>query len=289
MVKHKYTLKKDEKDDRDYLFKNLIKGKEISLPDNVDLRNNFPSIFSQNQEGSCTANAGVAVREYLENVENNQKVTLSRQYLYNKERINDGTDLSNDEGSSIRQICATLANNGCAEEKYLTYGINNLATVPFVEADQNASKYKVSSYHRVTTNDEIKQALAQGFPVLCGITVYPNFETVDSKGNIPMPNTNQQPLGGHATVLCGYFTPSKISKLSFIQMIIDYILSIFKRKNNNVKYILRNSWGKSIQTSESWGYAYDNPSDDGWGDNGYGYLTDDVLNAIKQDCWVIVK
>jgi len=297
MDKHIYNLKKDAEDERDYLFKNLIKDKTIELPNNVDLRDKMPTVFSQNQEGSCTAQTGVADREYLEYVQNGKKVILSRQYLYNKERINDGT-LSEDSGSSMRQICDTLLKNGCAEESYLTYGNENLKVIPSAEADENAAQYKISSYHRVVTNDEIKQALAQGLPVLCGINVYSSFESVGSDGNIPVANVKtEELLGGHATLLCGYSNNLSMttSQTSWIQMIINFICSLFGKtdnaKSNVTKFILRNSWGKSIKNNDgsSWGYAFNNPSDSGFGDHGYGYLTEESLNAIKQDCWVIVK
>jgi len=70
--------------------------------------------------------------------------------------------------------------------------------------------------------------------------------------------------------------------------IINFLDNICRKKNTStIKYILRNSWGQSIKTDTSWGYAFDNPSDGGWGDNGYGYLTTAALDAIKQDAWVI--
>ena len=89
MAEFKLGLKPDEKDDRDFLYKSVRNTSEKVIYDNVDLRGCMPSMFSQNQQSSCTGNTGVCVAEYLFNVQKDKKLTLSRQYLYNMERIND--------------------------------------------------------------------------------------------------------------------------------------------------------------------------------------------------------
>jgi hypothetical protein len=54
----KYPVVKQSHDERDHLF---VASMELSqLPKSVDLRHLCPPIYDQGQEGSCTANAGVA-------------------------------------------------------------------------------------------------------------------------------------------------------------------------------------------------------------------------------------
>lgn len=256
-TKRKYNLKKDSQDDRDYLFKNSFKT--IALPSSVDLRPKMPSIFDQGQEGSCTANAGTGDREYMLQ---NDSVKLSRQFLYNLERIIDGT-FPNDDGSEMRTICKALNKFGISEEIYLPYDEENLSIIPDAAAYKNALQYKISSYHRVISDSEMKQALSQGESVLLGITVYESFENIGSDGFVPMPNTKiEQVLGGHAVLIVGYKDNLTNKPTCLINKLTGKSKGYF---------IVRNSWGED------------------WGDKGYFYLPYEVFSKIKQDMWVIVK
>jgi C1A family cysteine protease len=75
-----------------------------------------------------------------------------------------------------------------------------------------------------TRGHDCKVALAGGFPVIFGFSVYDSFESDDvaTTGIVPMPDyNNEQCVGGHAVLMMGY---SDITK----------------------RYLVRNSWG-------SWG------------------------------------
>ncbi|WP_297419519.1 C1 family peptidase [Clostridium sp.] len=268
MGKFKYTLKKDEPDERDYMFCELIKSEE--LPKSVDLRDKMPPVFNQFNEGSCTAQGGTADRMYMMG---NTK-DLSRQFLYNVERIIDGT-FPEDDGSQIRTICKALNQYGICEESYLPYGEDNIGVTPSADAYKNAENYKISSYHRCTSISDMKTALAQGHCILIGITVYSSFEeNVGDDGKISMPNVNtEQVMGGHCTLLVGYEDNTEAEECGVIENIIN---NIFGKKSEG-NFILRNSWSGN-STSEG-----------GWGDHGYGYLPYEVLEKIIQDAWVIIK
>lgn len=260
----KMGVKKDEFDEHDYNFRAIME--EIELPSSVDLRPYLPSVFSQNQQGSCTANVGVGAIEYLYNVQQNKKLILSRQFLYNQERINDGVELTEDNGSSMRQICKTLKKNGCCEEDLFTYGNGNEIKIPPNEAYINADNYKITDYYRCDNLYEAKVALYKKLPVLLGIDVYDEFYYPDKKGFIPKINLNNQSRGGHAILLVGYFTVKTLCGIK-------------------TYYIIRNSWGQSIKNEKSWGYAFNNPSDSGFGDNGYAYIEENNLKSIILDMW----
>lgn len=264
---YKLNLQRDSDDSRDFkLRSHIVNGQP--LPKSVDLRPFMPTVFSQGSVGSCTACGGCADVSYLINRVKGEKTTLSRMYLYNKERINDGTPLSEDSGSSVRQICKTLKKDGVCDEELFPYCAENFSKEPDEKANENAKKHRIKSYYRCETVYEIKEALAMGLPVLTGLAIYEDFYRTGKNGNIPTIDTSTPYLGGHLVLLVGY-QPKMLS--------------------NKVKFILRNSWGKSIKTEDSWGYAFNNPSDDGFGDNGHGYIDEDNLMNILLDAWVITE
>lgn len=261
---YKLNLQKDKEDDRDLrLRSNITSFPQVSIPKAVNLADDFPVVFSQNDQGSCTANAGVAVLEYLFNAKQGKKLTLSRQYLYNQERINDGTPLSEDSGTSIRQICKTLKKNGCCKEMFFPYGWEYFNKEPHAIANDDAATRKIKSYMRCETMAEMRYAISIGCPILLGVSVYKEFYDAD-KGVIPDINISGINYGGHAVVLCGYRT-----------------------KGKKTQFLIRNSWGPSVEKLESWGYAFNNPSDAGWGKNGYAWIDDDNLQKILLDAWAI--
>jgi C1A family cysteine protease len=80
---------------------------------------------------------------------------------------------------------------------------------------------KVIAYHRVVQNlQQMKGCLAQGYPFVFGFTVYESFESdeVAKTGIVPMPNLNEQQVGGHAVMAVGYDDAQQ-------------------------RFIVRNSWG----------------------------------------------
>ena len=266
---YKLNLQRDNEDSRDFKLRSHITSYE-PLPKSVDLRPLMPTVFSQGRFGSCTANGGCANLSYLINLVKGEKTTLSRMYLYNKERMNDGTPLTEDSGSSVRQICKTLKKDGVCDEELFPYYAENFSREPDEKANENAKKHRIKSYYRCDNAYEMKFALAMGLPVLVGCGIYEDFYRTGKNGNIPTIDTSTPYLGGHLMLLVG-----------------------FKQKpfSNKVKFIIRNSWGESIKTENSWGYNFDdgNPSDSGFGDNGHGYIDEDNLMNILLDAWVIAE
>ena len=60
-MEHKYNLKRQVKDERDYSFKHILNvHPKVKLPLVADLTPLVPTyIFDQDNEGSCTANIGM--------------------------------------------------------------------------------------------------------------------------------------------------------------------------------------------------------------------------------------
>ena len=272
MPEYKFGVKPDTKDERDYLYKTVRRmGGTSALPDNVDLRKDMPSMFSQNQQGSCTGNAGICVYEYLVNRLYCDRVPYSRQFLYNMERLAEQGNLDEDNGATMRQICKTLKKDGVCHESLFTYGNGNEFREPSATAKSNALKHRIKTYYRCETLEDIREALANKLPVLVGTEVWSSLWDTKKDGVIPFPNKDRDTYqGGHAWVLVGYRTKR----------------TLFGKKT---EYILRTSWGESIKDADSWGYAFNNPSDSGFGDKGYAYADEKTLEAILMDAWVITE
>src|SRR5207248_2930205 len=115
-------------------------------------------------------------------------------------------------------------------------------------AYKDGRKHTVLQYSQVdnTSLTAMQNALALGYPIVGGFTVYESFEsdTVTKTGMVPMPGKNEKVLGGHAILVVGY-------------------------NNANQRFIVRNSW------SAAWG-------DKGYFYAPYAYFTDPNL---ADDFW----
>ena len=110
---------------------------------------------------------------------------------------------------------------------------------------------KLIIYNAIDQNlHQLKAALIEGYPVLCGVNIYSNFETDDVKetGNIKLPNKDDNLVGGLAITLVGFDEGDKV-------------------------FIAKNSWGAE------WG-------DNGYCYIPYDYILDPKLSS---DFWIIRK
>lgn len=241
----KYYCKKDTLDERDHLFaRPPLKEK---LPNEIDLRSGCSPVVDQGDLGSCTANAiGSGLREYLEIKSNENFIALSRLYLYYHERLIEGT-VNEDSGAEIRDGMKVLSQLGICSEKLDPYVISQFTVSPSQEAEAEAGKYKIRSYQRIGSINDVKRCLAEGYPVVLGMSVYESFESdrVAQNGIVPVPKWYEKVLGGHAMLIVGY---KKIGLKEY--------------------FIVRNSWG------------------DNWGDKGYCYIpTSFITKGIIFDLW----
>lgn len=235
----KYGWKKDVEDPRDYLYK-VMKPKDIVQPEKVDLRALCSTVEDQGALGSCTANALAAMVEYLQNKVSPPKKQcwlmkiiapatseefrdLSRLFVYYNERMIEGT-IEEDSGAMLRDGIKVLNEYGWCGEKLWPYDISKFAMKPSQLCYDAAVPGKISSYQRLLTQHDMLDCLAEGYPFAFGIRLYESFQTpqVARTGIVPMPQDNEQMLGGHAVCAVGY-------------------------DKSNSMYLVRNSWG------EGWG------------------------------------
>lgn len=241
-MKRNYAWNPDIPDHRDHAFASLA---ATPLPTHVDLRPGCSPVEDQGNLGSCTGNAIVGCLEFLEKKDGVPFQDLSRLFVYYQERAIEGT-IKQDSGAQIRDGIKAIANSGVCAEPLWPYNIAKFKNKPTVKAVADAKKHLITSYARITTLQDMKQCLADGYPFVFGFSVYDSFESavVAKTGVVPMPTKTEKLLGGHAVAAVGY-------------------------NDTTQRFIVRNSWGVA------WGqvgyftipYAYlsnTNLADDMW-------------------------
>lgn len=240
-----YNLKIERVEDHGLPVKAYTVAK---LPANVDLRPKLPPVYDQGDLGSCTANALVAAYQY-----DSPSFMGSRLFLYYNERKLEN-DIPDDAGALLSDGIKCLLKYGLCPETEWPYDIPKFAVQP----PNNC--YTDALIHRAVTvanipNDltTMKTILNTGFPFVAGIAIYSSFATasVAKTGMVPMPSRNDNLLGGHAVLVCGY--NDKISR-----------------------FIVRNSWGPD------WG-------DKGYFYLPYNYLTNKSLSSDMWEIKAVTK
>ncbi len=233
-----------------------------NLPPKVDLRRYMTTVEDQGQIGSCTANATAGAYEYLLN--RNQGVSnydVSRLFLYYNTRAIRHQE-NQDAGGIICDVLETLNKDGICNEKTWPYVENRFRQKPNAQSYEEALKNKISKYACVPNDlDTWKSALAEGYPIIFGITIFPSFQN-PRNGKISMPKRGERPDGGHAMCCVGYSDPDRV-------------------------FIVRNSWG------HQWGdggycyipYDYMMNSEYNDGDSWVIYDVNPISQADAEEAW----
>jgi C1A family cysteine protease len=216
MRKHGLGYLPDLGDPRDYAYKRVLKATQ--RPKSVDLRPKMPPVWDQGQLGSCTAFALTGAVAFLHGF------TGSQLWLYYKERVLEHTTRQ-DAGAMIRDGIKVLAKTGLPPEAAWPYQPAKFAKRPSAAANKAAKQELIGEYRRLNGVNDYLDCLASGSPFVVGISVFESFESdaVAANGEVPMPASSEQMLGGHAICVCGY--------------------------RPDGSFIVRNSWGKD------WGAA----------------------------------
>jgi len=216
------------------------------LPAKVDLTNLCPPVYDQGNLGSCTANAGAGLAQFLTDKLKMKDYFPCRLAIYYWERALEGS-VDQDSGASLSDCMKVLSTNGAPNESLMPYDINKFTNAPSQAVINNGKLHVVGSPLQVAQDlNDMKSVLAAGYPFVFGFTVYESFESdaVANTGIMPMPGRSEQVLGGHAVMAVGY----------------DDSTGYFK---------VRNSWGRG------WGQA-------GYFQMPYQYITD---SNLADDIW----
>ena len=193
----------------------------LSQITSVDLRSRCPPVYDQGNLGSCTANALCGAYSYEMMKQGETDMEMSRLFLYYEERSLEGT-VSSDSGAQIKDGVSVLQTSGVCRESIWPYNVALFAHKPSVYSFMDAKRHHAIKTQRVAQDlYDIKQSLLDGIVITFGFTVYASFESADvaKTGMVPMPDTYDEVLGGHAVVAVGYDDSKQV-------------------------VIVRNSWGK---------------------------------------------
>lgn len=192
-----------------------------------------PPIYDQGQEGSCTANAATRCIEFAWHQKHGSFIGASRQGLYTCELIHDA-NWPEDYGSYTSTALWVLQTQGIGRESLFPYNIS-FSSQPTKSYLADALDHQAVHAYDVDSTDHvsIRVALAKGFPVMFGGSVYPSIESLTATDCFNRPHTGRS-IGGHERVILGYNKtlrhtyPNGVTRTGF--------------------YWVANSWG------EGWGF-----------------------------------
>jgi C1A family cysteine protease len=201
----------DRKDDRDlkHVFSAAYRA---ALPKSVDLRAGLPPVFDQGTLGSCTANAIATAHMFSQKKQPGGTLLVpSRLFIYFEERVLLGTTGS-DSGAQIRDGFKVINKKGTCREDGADpacwpYDVSKFKKKPPQPCYDAALKHQSIEYRSVSPDlSNIRAALASGYLVVFGFTVYSSFLTdaVARTGLMPVPKRGETKKGGHAIAGAGY-------------------------------------------------------------------------------------
>jgi hypothetical protein len=176
----------------------------------VDLSGQMPPVGNQGAQSSCVAWAvaynHVTHNEWVEhhwNV-NDSEYQFSPAFMYNQ--INGGADYGTSGSAAMELVCE----QGAASMAEFPYNQYNCTLWPSESAYSHAIWFRADAGFWIGTRDTvgldmIKQRLVNGYTSCLGISVWHNFDNIDSLHDIYCSSqrcgTNR---GGHAVTIVGY-------------------------------------------------------------------------------------
>lgn len=197
--------------DKYYNFKNVRNNENNDLLYSSDLRHKLCDVHT----GIDNMSVCYAILDAIYIFGKNYNISLSTMHLFAQNKSNKYYNNS----ISIRNCLHSLQLIGyCTTNDYPDDYIFN--ELPFQTEDFNLFKFKSFKYKKVKqTFDYIKNALDNGYPIICGLSIYSSFINADDI--IPMPVNTDKFINYHCVLLVGY---------------------------DDTYFILRNCWGNKWAT-----------------------------------------
>jgi hypothetical protein len=215
------NLRRQAPDSRDFGVDRFLHAPLTAVPTTTDLRTPDLPNWNQGAVGACTSFA-TALAVLAADSTRTFPLPPSWMFLYNAQRLLQGTPLSQDAGSDLRTAVKIIHRHHVPPATAFPYtGTNVTKAPPRAAYHLAAGQLRPFQYVAVPqTMSGVKSSIASGFPVVFGMLVYESFYAAGSNGGfIPVPDPSREGLeGGHALCIVGY-TPTH--------------------------FILRNSWGTS--------------------------------------------
>jgi C1A family cysteine protease len=233
----RYGYLKDKPDFRDLGVGNAPNVTAVAAT-SVDLEPSCGAVRDQGDEGSCTAHAGVGLREFLARRYQSLVPILSPAFLYYMERKLDGSLDQGDCGSFGRTSMRVLNQFGVCALADEPYTPGDFSTAPTDQQVANALTWKAGAYHRIATVQDMRSCLASDYVFAIGFTVFESFESISADGLWSPDTANEQVLGGHEVLVIGY-----------------------DDRKNGGSFKVRNSWGSSWGASGNFWMRYQDAAD----------------------------
>jgi len=244
------------------------------IPNKIDNRKWCSLIEDQGHLGSCTANAGVGMFEYMEKKATGGYLDGSRLFLYKATRLLMGREGIGDSGAPIRTTLGAIRLFGIPDEYYWPYtdDLAEFDRMPDPWLWSLGQYYKSTVHFRLDNSldpDEnvktIKEFVSYGFAVDFGFYVFSSiWDSNKNGGIIPFPSNTERYEGGHSVLIVGYD---------------DDKVSTNDRDGNTTTgcFLIRNSWGED------------------WGEYGYGWMPYQFFlpkfngDVLADDAWTIIN
>lgn len=200
----------DLKDRRDLKMKFDAAAVAALPPSNPRFPVGLPDIWDQGSLGACTAFAILRCHNFAAAKAGMKQETLSCLQLYYDERTEEGT-VESDSGAMIRTGIKSLKVRGVGPEVHWPYVIERYRQKPPAISYKTGMDFQIIKFASVTpTLEQVKAALMAGYPIVCG---WPCYESLASSkttksGDVQFPKLSEAMVGGHATVLNGFFDDS---------------------------------------------------------------------------------
>lgn len=193
----------EPEDARDFRAKSLL-GTALPPP-RASLREFVPPVRDQGQHGSCVGFATAAGIGTLARkpAETQWETIYSPAWFYNLAREAIG-ELAYDDGCYIRDGVGAARRVGAAREGDFPYYETQdiLYAPPPAKAFESAKSFKLGAHYRCNTLNDVKRAIAAGYPVVFGFLCYSNLWQANTTGRIPEPSGSL--TGGHAVLGAAY-------------------------------------------------------------------------------------
>jgi len=256
---------------------NNKKGEKLdtaNLPKKIDNKRYCTPIEDQGNLGSCTANAGVGLYEYMEKKALGKYMDGSRLFLYKATRLLMGQEGVGDSGAYIRTTLGAIRLFGIPDETYWPYTDKDpdFDRMPdawlwaFAQNFQSMKQFRVDNSPNGDENiQRMKEYVAKGFALDFGFQVFVSREQAKRNGGVfPYPSPKEELEGGHSVLIVGY-DDDKISK------------NEIDGNTQTGCFLIRNSWGET------------------WGEGGYGWIPYEYFrpkyngDVLADDVWTIAK
>lgn len=225
-----YGCNKEIKDKRDYKSY-ICNAKQTELPKQYKIE--MPNVKDQGIVNSCVAHC---LSTFMEETYKLDKIEFSTGFIYGYRPFG----YSQEEGMYPRQALKTLLKVGDVPKINFDHNkempeIKKLVDKNLTELTSIANKYKIDSYSRIYTENEIKKCIYNDIAVPISIPVYNDLDYNNITFKIKMPSGNIE--GYHAVIIYGY---------------------------NEDGWLIQNSWGKGWADKGKAILPYDYPIDTAW-------------------------